>query len=139
MLKKRLAELPKKVANKGARAAIQAGSKPILDTEKSLAPVDSGLLRKSLGRKVKQYKGGPLAIVGPRKGFEGLTKKGRVRFQVRTKKNSGTGKGLKQPSRYAHLAEKKTSFVIASYEKNKATSVEIVGKVLGDFIEANAK
>lgn len=133
----RLKALPKKVANKGARRAVQAGSKPILDSEKADVPTDTGLLKKSLGRKVGQKAGNAFAVVGPRKGFAEATKTGRIRFRSR-KKGAPKPKGAKEPTRYAHLAEKHKSFVIAAYEKNREASVAIVAKELGDFIETEA-
>ena len=133
----RLRALPKKVATKGARRAIQAGSKPILDSEKADVPTDTGLLKKSLGRKVASKAGNAFAVVGPRKGFGEPGKKGKLKFKAR-KKGVLNIASFKEPTRYAHLAEKKKSFVISAYEKNRETSVAIVGKVLGDFIEAEA-
>lgn len=85
------AELPKRVVNKCLRRAVQVASGPILKSAKAKAPRESGLLKRSLVRKMKSRKGVHTATVGAKKGF------------------SGTYRGKKRvPSRYLHLVSKGT-------------------------------
>ena len=137
-LQAKLRTLPKKVQTAGSRKAINAGTKPILAAEKADVPVDSGLLKKSLGRKVK-FKGGlGYGVVGPRRGFGVKGEKGKFKFKAR-KKGMKNEFSFREPSRYAHLAEKKKSFVQSAYTKTKDQAVRIVGNVLGDFVETEAR
>ncbi len=77
------------------KLAVGDGMRVILGAAKSAAPQDSGLLRRSLGQKVKGYRdsGIVVGIVGPRTGFKEsvTTKRGRTVYRNATK--------------YAHLVE----------------------------------
>ena len=67
---KQLKELGRRVRNKVLRQAAMAASKPILDAAKAKVPVVSGLLRKSLGRRV-QIRGANFVVwIGPRRGMK---------------------------------------------------------------------
>lgn len=103
---RRLEGVGRAVRKKLLKAAVNAASRPALRAMKGLAPVgETGLLRASLGRKVKVYRGSgvAVAIVGPRTGWAGKGEKRRR-----------TALGLKleaagaQPTRYGHLVEKGT-------------------------------
>ncbi len=94
----KLAEAGKNVQKKGCRKAVGAAGKIILWDARARVRRVSGLLAKSLGRKVKVYRGSGIAvaIVGPRKGFrQEVTRDGE---QV-----------ISDPVRYAHLVERGTS------------------------------
>jgi HK97 gp10 family phage protein len=88
-----------KAANKIVKKAMGEAGKIILKEAKGGIPRESGLLKKSMGRKVKVYRGSGavVAIVGPRTGFvqivdvKGL---GGIRHSV-----------LRDPTKYAHLVE----------------------------------
>jgi HK97 gp10 family phage protein len=74
-----LADLNRTVRNKILRAAINDGSRPILDNMKARAPVgDTGQFRRSLGRRVRTYRqsGVVVVVIGPRKGFRVVTQRG---------------------------------------------------------------
>lgn len=137
-LQAKLRALPKKVQTAGTRKAITAGTKPILAAERADVPTDTGLLKKSLGKKVALKGGGGYGVVGPRRGFGQPNAKGKLKFKSR-KKGEKKPAGLKDPARYAHLAHRKTPFVQSAYTKTKDEAVRIVGNVLGDFIEAEAR
>lgn len=104
-----LVEIDKKVCREALGDAINESTKPILKDAKEKVPVDTKLLKKSLGRKKRSFKSGSVqvGVVGVRKHFKG--KKGqRVRtdkFRVRI----GTDKAGKpiyvDPTNYAHLVE----------------------------------
>ena len=104
------------------RRAVDAAGKVVLDSIRPLVPTDTGLLQKSMGRKVVvgRRSGVVLAIVGPRTGFKV------ERAEVRTsrsltgfRRNRKTGKLSKvilssrgsrspvggNPTQYAHLVE----------------------------------
>lgn len=91
----KLRDLDKRVRRKILRKAVNEPSKIVLAAMKAKVPVETGLLRKSLGRKVKVWGNGvAFFIVGPRRGFK---------KQVKTK----LGKMMhRNPSKYAHLADK---------------------------------
>ncbi len=95
----RLDGMKRAVRTRVLRKAIGAGTKIILKVAKSLVPKESGLLRKSLGRKVKVYRNSGIAvgIVGPRKGFrQDVTRSKGKWFPVTA---------ISDPIKYAHLVE----------------------------------
>lgn len=104
-IKAQLRELPRKLAAKLEKKAINEAGKLVLQRAKALAPIredrrqgyKGGLLRKSLARKVKVYRnrGIIVAIVGARK--EGF------RRQIGTRKD-GTPI-FANPTKYLHLVE----------------------------------
>jgi HK97 gp10 family phage protein len=67
----RLAQVDRKAARKAIKAGVNEVTQAVLWDAKALVPKRTGLLRKSLGRKVKSYRGGAVitGIIGPRKGF----------------------------------------------------------------------
>lgn len=111
VLANRLAQIDRKVARKAIRDGINEATREVLATAKSLVPKRSGQLRKSLGRKVKSYRGGAVivGIVGPRKGF-------RVMYR---------GKWI-DPAKYAHLVEYGRREVVAGTSKGKATGKKVL-------------
>ncbi len=101
-LNKRLSELPKELQKNASMSVLRAGLKPIVRKAKQKAPVGegatAGLLKKSIGGRVKKVKGEITARVGPRSGF---------RIQVGTKAD---GKPIyKNPLNYAWPVEVGTS------------------------------
>lgn len=76
------------------RRAMMVASKPVLDTAKNLVNVETGLLKRSLGRRVRSYRSGSVVtiIIGPRSGFK---------QEVKRKH----GYVLANPTRYAHFSE----------------------------------
>ena len=110
---RRLASLDKKAARKALRAGINEVTKLVLKEAKALVPRRTGQLRRSLGRKVKTYKGGGLVygVVKPRAGVKvkGVwTPKFRKQFPGTGKFDKATkafGAGFVDPVKYAHLVE----------------------------------
>lgn len=80
-----------KVARKALRSAVSAGATPVVKAAKQKAAKRSGLLKRSLGKKVvaNRHRQSATAIVGARKSVTGTV----------------NGKPYK-PSRIAHLVEK---------------------------------
>lgn len=97
-----LEELDGKLRKKVLRKAVSAAGSLMLKRAKQLAPAETKLLRKSLGRKVKVYSSGvAVAIVGPRKGYRQqiLRKKGKWRAAP------PPPSGYADPTKYGHLVE----------------------------------
>ncbi len=88
-LKAQLEAMGKTVGNRIARKAITAGISIVAKDAKSLAPVRSGTLRRSMGTKVKTLPNGKtIGLAGPRRGFKKEIKGHMI-----------------DPAKYGHLAE----------------------------------
>ena len=78
-----LDKLPEQFRKSAEKAVLRAGSKPILKAAKAKVPVDTGMLKQSLGISVHANRSGWIsARIGPRKGFKSaksLTGRKRVR------------------------------------------------------------
>lgn len=102
-----LTKLKASVAQSVIRQAVRYGATPILQVARSEARVESGLLRKSLGVKVKSYSNGSvIAVIGPRKGFRqevGIVGGRAVRGKRAMNKARRTL--VRNPVKYAHLVE----------------------------------
>lgn len=101
---------------------------------KALAPRRFGLLRKSMGSKVKTYKGGAVvAVVGPRTGF---------RTQVGSKRD-GTPV-YADPVKYAHLVELGTAttaarpFLRPALRGSRKEAAEIIRRGVAEGLAAEA-
>lgn len=87
--------LPGKLQRRILRPALTKATKPILMAAKRLAPTDTGMLSKSIARKVVTYKSGTLVVViGP-------DTKHRVEATRRGRKTPM----IVNPAKYAHLVE----------------------------------
>jgi len=97
------------------KKATAAGAQILAKEVKAKAPSQTGLLRKSIGYKVRIYRGGEkiVAVVGPRTGFKALVVHagGEVALQ-KTKKGArltwdvpGSTLSWRNPTQYAHLVE----------------------------------
>lgn len=88
-----------KLQKKLAKKAVGEANKHLLRRAKQLVPRDTGLLKKSLGRKVKveRNSGVVVGVVGPRAGF------GRQVTRVAGRKNPKTE--YADPLKYAHRVE----------------------------------
>lgn len=66
-------ELPKRVATKGLRQAMTAAATPTVKATRADTPKQSGLLKKSITKKVKTYKGGErvVAVIGANVNVDG--------------------------------------------------------------------
>ena len=93
-----LEALKRSARNKHVRRGVNEGTKLLLKAAKAKCPQETGLLKKSLGRKVKVYRAAIVGLVGPRRGYKREVRVGR-RTEVR------------DPAKYAHLAEKNRPFL----------------------------
>lgn len=90
-LARKLAEVDRKAARKAIRFGVNEATKFVAADAKANVPKGTGLLKKSIGRRVRSYRGGTVisGIVGPRSGFAITLPNGK-------KVN---------PAKYAHLVE----------------------------------
>lgn len=121
----RLDGLAAKVRRKILRDAISEGSKIITKAAKAGAPVQTRLLRNSLGRKIKTYRnsGIVVAIIGPRVGFRKEVLRGKRRV-------------LSNPTKYAHLVELGTKrmsarpFLRPAFARNSAAIMRAMAGII---------
>lgn len=108
-LRRKLEKLKGPAIKRVARKGVTAGTKRINRGAKGRAPVETKTLKKSIGQKVKVYRGSGAAVglVGPRAKYR----------QVVTVKGKPQ---LRDPRKYAHLAEIHTPFLKATLEEEKA-------------------
>ncbi len=133
----------KTAANKIIRTALRYGSKSILNTTRGLAPVDTGLMKKSLGIIALKRKRGR---VGFRVGFKNAEQL--VTYSKRKKKNK-SGKEVNQRYFYPFAVEYGTKknpphpFMRPAYEQNKEYAIRDIHETfkieLEKYIESNAK
>ena len=128
--------LDKKLRTKILRKAVKAGAVELRKEMRSRVPVSRdetapqlvhGLLRASMGEKIKIYrKGIAVAIVGPRSGFKKNRKTGQRErtgigkraLRIATKKNLGQKAFIQNPTYYAHLAgpKRKPEYMKAAFQ-----------------------
>lgn len=134
-----LGELTPRMADAAARKAVRAAAKPVITQARAnLAALplqdSTGLLRRSIGVKVRKYRnrrsvsarsrseakilasgGVTLAVIGPRKGYGQVVQRRIGKYNYRSKAsfyaplifaNAGTTRGVySDPVKYAHLLE----------------------------------
>jgi HK97 gp10 family phage protein len=139
-LLKKLGEVEPKAARKAIRQGVNEVSKLVLAEAKSRVPMRTGLLKKSLGRKVKSKMGGAVvyAVIKPRRGVwvkaDGGAVGTRTRFrngkkQVFVRKWQGEFNGKKvDPVKYAHLVEYGRREVVNKKKKVLSDGTTIFGK-----------
>lgn len=103
-----IANLRSPEARKVRRSAMMAASMPVLKNARNLVNFETGLLRKSLGRKVRLYRSGTtiVVIIGPRSGFK-------QEVQRRS------GFTMSNPTRYAHIVEKRFRWLERAEEQSR--------------------
>lgn len=130
---KQLDEFPKKLRNKHLKKAVNDASKTVLQGAKARCPRESGLLRKSLGRKVKVYRhsGVVMGIVGARLGFKQEVTRGKGKWK--------SMQVVSNPVKYLHLVELGTTRTQASHFLRDALQANLadIGNRMRDAL-ANA-
>lgn len=141
---KKLEGLNRTVRGKLIRKAIDRGTVGMLKTARQLAPVETRLLKKSLGRRIKLYRtsGNVVAVIGPRKGF-----KRKVRVPVFDKSGKRvrgkTREQVRDPRHYTHLVEFGTEhsaakpFLRPAFDRNKDQAKSIIKNILWAGIKAH--
>lgn len=110
-----------RLRGKVLRKALTAGQKPLIAAARSRAPKRTGLLRKSLGSKVKIYRTSNsfVAVTGPRTSIQGEHKGKKV-----------------VPARYAHLVELGTKrasphpFLVPAAQSSQAAILVAMNRVI---------
>lgn len=87
-----LRELPGRVERKGLRAAVTAGAAPVVQATRRNVARDTGLAKKSIGRKIKQYRQTAVAVIGAKRDVQAIV-------------NTRRGKRKAVPANYLHLIE----------------------------------
>jgi len=114
----RLKGKEKKVRKKLLKKALDAGGNLVLKSARAKVATRTKLLRKSLGKKVRVYRGGAAAVVviGPRTGFKQHVRLPDGSFQ------------LENPTNIAHLVEKGRRAVYVKTKKVLSTGAVIFGR-----------
>lgn len=131
---RKLEALPGKVYRRVVRKAINKGATPMVKAARRYAPRESGLLAKSMGKKLKSYfaRGVVLSVVGPRGGFG-----------KEVTLPDGTSE-YRDPVKYAHLVEFGTDhspaqpFMRRAYEENKTALMSAMFGEMKTGIEREA-
>ena len=110
-LMRKFARLGDAVQRRIVRRPTAAALTPISKAAKENAPVDKGFLKKSIGKRVKVYRGGVWGGVGPRVGpnFIFTDDEGRRRI----------------PANYAHIVHKRNPFLRRAFEAKIAVAQRI--------------
>ena len=124
-LMRKLERLKGSVQRKIARRAATKAMTPMTKAVKRRAPVDEGDLQRSIGRKTKTFaRAGVVWVgIGPRKGY------GRMR-------EDGT---RKEPTKYAHLAERATHFMGRAFRAEVGGAERIFAREARAGIEQEAR
>lgn len=129
--------MKRRTARGAQRIALTKATTPTLKRARALAPAPggtrSGILRKSLGKKVKTNtrRDSVTVIIGPRRGVE-----------IDFKAPGESGFRTRRPSRYAHLVEhqnKGQAFLNPAYEQTKGKVLATYKAEMGAAIEKSAK
>lgn len=100
-----LDRLPKELIRSSENAVLRAGAKPIEKAAKSRVVEDTGLLKKSIGIRVKKVAGINSARIGPRTGFK-KSLGTRIARKTKGKRIKGQPYEASQdPNKYSHLVE----------------------------------
>jgi hypothetical protein len=150
-LLQRLQQVAGKVRRRGVRNAGRRAATVMLQKMRGLVPRKLGLLKKSLGQKVKTFASGSRvwAGAGPRSGHRYVvatsrTKRGKVRrkitkqpFQLGAPKSLPAGQRARWPSKYAPLAGRgrKATFV----RRTVAASRALVRKAFAESLREALK
>jgi len=108
-------QLPGRIFRKVARASVSKALTPVTKSAKRRVRVQTGLLKKSIGKKVKTYSRSQniAGIVGARNEIEGEFK----------------GKKRK-PAKYSHLVERTHPFLRPAFDENQKQMIETLSKDL---------
>lgn len=130
---RKLSHLKASVQRRILKRAVTDAIRPWVKESKQRAPKQSRLLSKSLGVKVtvNRHNGVVTGMVGPRKGFKREVTFKDARGQTRTE--------MRDPIRYAHLAEKHTRFLRLTYEAGREAATQRLNARIASEIEKEAK
>lgn len=128
-MQRTLERLPKELLKSSESAVLRAGAKPIEKAAKAKAPSRTGLLKKSIGNRVKKGKDGiTTARIGPRTGFKGKS------LGKRKNKQGVMTERFADPNKYSHLVEFGTS-----HSPAKPFIRPAIDSASGEVVEAMAQ
>ncbi len=120
-LMRKFARLGDAVQRRIVRRPTAAALTPISKEAKQNAPVDKGFLKKSIGKKVKVYRGGVWGGVGPRVGDKFIFTDDEGRRRI--------------PANYAHIVHKRNPFLRKAFE----SKLTVAQRILNNGIRINLK
>jgi HK97 gp10 family phage protein len=158
---KKMGHLQNRVQSRILRKAIRHAEKPVRTMARRLAPKESGLLKKSIGAKIKvqMSKRIAYAVVGPRKGQGkevAITDKGKVYLDTtekQRKRNAGRNivkTEFRDPAKYAHIVERGSAshgkhpgtgavpFLRKAFEANKRRVLGIIRDTIREELKREA-
>lgn len=133
-LAKALDGIKKRVQTKIGTEAVVTALTPLVDAAQHYAGYskETGALKDSIGIKSKPYRRGKVifGVVGPRNGF---------------KRPDPSGKGFRDPRKYAHLVEFGTPkaapvpFMRPAFAETKDFAIQEMARVIGDGVKREAE
>ena len=148
-------QLPDRVQRKVARQAVSAALTPMVKAAKRLAPKDEGLLKKSIGKKVKTYRnnGVTWGAVGARSGFKTvidgkvhdprkiihLVEFGAKAHVIKPKARKALSVDGQARAIVHHPGTEGTRFMIRAHDQTRGAVLNTLSKKLGSGIEREAK
>lgn len=127
-LVRKLERMERRTRARYLRRATSAAGTKLAQAVRRAAPVDTGLLRRSIGRRVRTYRKGAIAtaIVGPRRGFE--------------REVTGDDGQVHRvdPARYGNPVQARTNFMGTGAHQAEGGAVRAFGDNLGKAIEQEA-
>lgn len=125
--------LKKSVVNKHARRAMTHTVRDVAKKFKAVAWKRTGLYKKSVGSKIKTYKGTTVVgVIGARHGFK---KQVGVRLRGKNK-----GKAVFQdPAKYGHLAEAKVPKLAPHWNSVRSEAEKMFAEKMAESLETEGK
>ncbi|MDR0608738.1 MAG: HK97 gp10 family phage protein [Planctomycetaceae bacterium] len=109
ILEAKLKALPYIFRTSAINKAIEKSNKLLVSAVQQRAPVETGILKKSIISIIRTYRKGKFAVgvVGPDKDYGGyvIMKKDSQKSFKKAQKGASGGKGYRKPVKYAHLME----------------------------------
>jgi HK97 gp10 family phage protein len=122
MVRAQLLALPDTVRKRLEREAVGAANKLLAAVITANAPQDSGALKKSIGTVIRSYRSGQVVVgvIGPKSDYAGyVIRKGKRKTFKKAKK--GENKGIRKPSKYAHLVNGGTTNRVTQNGANRGS------------------
>lgn len=125
----KLTRLKTAVGTRAVRKGLGVAAREQKRQAKARTPKQSGLLRKSLGEKIKTYRGSgtTVSIVGPRRKFGRVVKIGRGKNAEKVYRN---------PTRYAHIVEKRYHPLAKAERATRQHSIDAVTEAIDNAVKS---
>jgi HK97 gp10 family phage protein len=119
-----LLALPEELRKKVERDVVGEANKLLAGAIAANVPQDSGALKKSIGSVIRRYKSGKIivGVVGPKSDYAGYVIQKRNSKKIFRKAKKGENhKGLRRPSKYAHLVNAGTANRTTQHGTNRGS------------------